>query len=775
MFYFENFKEAIGDLIAQTKDDIREGIGLAKHVGMLTQSLRELNSQMSDSTPTAYRNLIDRMAKRIFGDAEHFTEFLEDVAAMDVDWHGQTLPQIKAELRVLLDTNALFHGMSPDEKNVALALVASFARTNDHQMAWLAVKASNNYEARDAIAEMLNEAKKDTTANLNNARALVNKVPAAARQAQRILDQYLKVRKEARTWLDDQVRNTRIIQAQAAAAPVLGQEIRNLERDLGGSRPVALEDGAQLPLVVSATDTPEQISARAPFEYHASGTNAATPAQVGTLTRNYRAWVEANRATGGAMVNTLSDLADRLDLIDARKQAVGMRQGILARALGSLSDACFQSGSVNAQRIGKALTRFSSLEGSYVRELTNLGLKAAADRTRAMNALGIKEVATFMDTFHDGAFGYFEKRKDLLEPPDAREAAISAWHSALLANPATRSLVTPAAWQKLRNYYERCVEYNKAQARIAGEMGIKINDNNLGMFRDPIGDPMFTTPRGLNTRIETLFHEMRDQWNGVKSARMKADEIAQRFAEDPAALQAALRSRFAPELWRLFVGEMAKRDGRSLFSGRQWTSGKWTIAEVVNVRRAYADAGGDPLVFAAKLHELEGGNADTLPAFVGETLETFQNYFDAIERIMAESEDAEKRFGLQKGVPRFLMDARVSEDFPTGWLRYIHIDEHHARQAIHRFAFHAAFGRNGSTVTADFDAAIKELRTAANEWTEYQRRARETNLTLSGADITKAARELAKAEGKNVSLLEPAAQNASVMGKTQRRVFEQGH
>lgn len=769
-FHFEAAKEAISDLIIQTKEDIREGIGLAKHVGMLTQALRELQARVTDPLPPQYQQLVDRMARRIFNDVEHFTEFLQAVAAMDVDWHGQTIPQIKTQLRGLLAANPLFSSMDADEQNVALALSAAFARSNDHQMAWLAVMQSNNMEAVAAIREMLNEARKDTTAGLNAARGLVNRVPVLARQAQRILDHYLQARREARSWLDDQVRNTRIIHAHDVSAPLLGQAVRSLETELGGSRPIALVEGARMPYVLAPTDTPEEIAARDPWEYRSTGTDVSTPAQVGTQVRNYRAWVEANRTTGGAMVNTLEDLANRLDVVDAGKQAIGIRQGLLARAFGSLSDACFQSGSVVAQRIGKALTRYSFLEGSFIKELSTIGARVSASRGRAMKALGIKNSRYFSDTFSDGAFGYFEKRKDLLERPDAHEAALGAWRAALLANPVTRPMMTADAWEKLKTYYHACVDYNTAQARIAGQMGIKIQDNNLGMFRDPIGDPLFTMPRGLNTRIELLFNEMRDQWNGVKSPRMEAGDMAQRFVDDPAALQAALRSRFTPEVWRLFVGEMANRDGRALFSGRQWAPGKWTIAQVANARRAFNEAGGDALLFAVKLHEFEGGTPDSLPAFVGETLGTFQNYFNAIEGIMAESENAEKKFGLQKGVPRFLMDARVSEDFPTGWLRYQHLDEYHAKQAIHRFAFHAAFGRNGETVARDFDDAIRELHTAAIEWEEYLRRARNLHPLKGKAEILKAAREMATAEGRNLSLLEHAAQNTSVLGKTQRQM-----
>jgi hypothetical protein len=767
-FHFIAAKEAIADQVAEAKDNIREGIGLAKHVGMLVQSLREYQAKSTDPLPTQYRQLIEKMQKRIFDNATKFTAFLERVSVMNIDWHGQTLPQIKEQLSLQLDTDPFFVGLSDDEKNVALALVASFARSNDHQMSWLALKATNDYEARDAIRDMLSEARKDTTAALNSARNLVPRVARRALQAQRILDHYIGARKKAQAWQDDLARNTRILQAHDAAAPMLAQEVRALEKELGGSRPVPLIDGAKLPMVTSPTDTAEQISANTPWVYRDYGNDKATPTQVAEMKKRYQDWIDANAASGGAMVETLRDLVQRLDLVDANKAAVGMHQGFLAQAFGSLSDAAVETGSAIAQRIGQALRRYAFLEGSYTKELVSIGRKAGVARARAMDAMKVRDVNYFMQTFHDGGFGYFEKRKDLQERPDAREAALSGWRASLQANPATNALITPESWTKLRDYYLRCVEFNQAQVRIAKEMGIKIKDENLGMFRDPIGDPLFTMPRGLN--IEDMFLRMREHWNGVKTARMTAEGIAQQFTDDPAALQAAVKDRFSTEVWQDFVGGMVSRDGRSLFSGREWAPGKWTIASIPNVKTAYEAAHGDPILFAVTLHSLEGNTPDTRAAFVGETLETFQNYFDSIEKIMNDTEGAANKYGLQRGVPRFLMDARVSEDFPTSWLRYQHIDEHHAQQAIHRFAFHSAFGRNGDTVAADFDGAIKELNESAQQWNRYMRKAREDNPTMKPHEIVQVARDKAKSEGKSVKLLENAGRNVLTLRKTEEQL-----
>src|ERR1041385_7169742 len=142
-----------------------------------------------------------------------------------------------------------------------------------------------------------------------------------------------------------------------------------------------------------------------------------------------------------------------------------------------------------------------------------------------MKALRIKKNAVFDQLFHQQAKGYLEKRKDLQERPDAHEAGLGALHQFFLSNPGLRDSVTPKAWEKLREYYEANVAYNRAQARINKEMGNRILDDNLGLYRDVIGDPLYAMPRGLNTMIEKLFKEkMRADWNGTKSERLKADD-----------------------------------------------------------------------------------------------------------------------------------------------------------------------------------------------------------------------------------------------------------
>jgi hypothetical protein len=240
-------KEDIREMIAQTKADIRSFVADAKRIGMLSQAIKEFETNVGDPLPLAYEHIIDKMANRLFSDADHFTQFLQDAAALNLNWHGLTMPQIKQQLHTLLSTNPLFSGLSEEDQNVALAMVGAFARTNDHHMAWLAVRATNDHEARDAIREILKEARKGGTANLNAAKAMaVGKTPRIAAYAQRVLTRYTQALADAQSVIGEQLRNSKIIQAHTAAAPVFQQAINDLERPLTARKlfPPSVVEGA---------------------------------------------------------------------------------------------------------------------------------------------------------------------------------------------------------------------------------------------------------------------------------------------------------------------------------------------------------------------------------------------------------------------------------------------------------------------------------------------------------------------------------------------------
>ncbi len=390
-------KDSLRSMIDQTKTDIRAFIRDAKLIGMLTQSLKEFQANVNDPVPAHYEAVIDKMATRLLSDADHFTDFLQDAAALDINWHGLTMPQIKEQLRALLSTNPLFSGLSVEDQNVALSLVGAFARSNDHHMAWLAVRASNDHEAIVAIRAMLAEARKGGTENLNRARDMaVNKIPRKAAHAQRILTAYTQALKDAQSVIAEQHANNKALLVHAAAAPVLQQAINDLERPLTARKltPTSVVDGAALPYVASATSTLAEIEAADPWIAHLSGEQKRTPAETQAMWQRYDAWVLAHETTGGAMVETLKDLSKQLKLIDASKQQVALRQSLLARAVGTMSDAMRGTGTLAGTRWAERYSRYTTLQGTHTfgpNGLVSYGTRVEAAKARAQRLLGKTE------------------------------------------------------------------------------------------------------------------------------------------------------------------------------------------------------------------------------------------------------------------------------------------------------------------------------------------------------------------------------------------------
>lgn len=762
--HFAHVKEALTGLIEEFKSDLRTHVNQGKSLGVLTQMVKQTQARMDDPIPPQYENVIERMSKRILNHEVAFMDFLRTASQLPIQWDSLTLFQIRDSLRNVMNGNEVFQGLDETEQNALVALAAAFGRSNDHQMALLQIREANDAQAAQALREVMRAARSDTTADLNEAKKLVPRVGRLADQARRVLDRYLQMRMESRVLLDEQQRINTTLGAYAAFYPIVQQQIGKMERALGAAIHTPLVEGARLPRISSPDDTVEIIQKNEPWVYRLTGDGAATQKEVSEMIRRYQEWIDANETTGGAMVNTLKTLVRRLEMVDANKLQIGKRQGIVAHVLGSLGDIAQGTGTIAGNRIAQRLRRYSFLNGTFVSEREAKGFQIARAMGEAMSALGVKDRDTFMSIFHDQAFDYINKRRDLQEveggPQAAENAAFNALRNHYLSDPNLRESVN-RGWDKLRKFLEMSVRESEQYDRMARkqEFGQKIKDDNLGVIRDTIGQAVFTMPRGLNEQIEYLFGKMRESWNGTRSPKIKAADIAARFAEDPEQLRGQLQERFKPEVWRLFAGEMAKEDGRAIFSGRQFSDGTYALANTENVQRAYQDSNGDPLLFAMSLHQREGGTPETLPDFVGETLETFQNYFDLIERIMAESEAFKNNMGQQVGVPRYLMDARVSESMPAGWLRHHRFDQNHARATVHRMAFHAAFGRNAEELAADFAAAERELNAGALDWDTIQNEIKRSKLSVSKKEVKRLARAEASKRGLNLKFIENAESN----------------
>lgn len=786
-FQFENIKESIGYLFADFREDVRQQASLSRKFGTLMQSVRQLQDRQSDPIPSSYEALINRMAKRITTSEGPFMDFLRSASQLDIDWENtplvstDTVTGIRDLVSGLADANSLFTDLNDSERNALIALVASFAKKNDHVMAWLAVREANDHEAGTAIKAALAQARMETNADFRDARGLINRVPRMAVRADRIFRKYLEARQEAQRLNDSLHRDTTFISAYQEMVKVIEPEAQKLESAMGANNAAALTEGEQLPYVNLPTDTPDMLKKNT-WTYHITGDHQATPVEVRSMIDRYNAWLDNNRAAGGVMWNKINDLVKKLEMVDVGKGKVAMMPSLLNRIFGSLSDAVNATGTPAGRALGRMFTRYSYLTGSYSQRHADIGYKIMIAAGDAMKALGLgKRTELFYDLFHDQALKFFENRRDLQEsgtPEQATEAALNAVRLYYGTHPQAARFITAAGWAALRKYYLVNAEQTAALARTAKEMGIQVRDENLGFFRDPLGQPLFTHPRGMSASLESLFggpsNAMRAAWAGTRWPKLSASDVTNLLHEEGGVekLKALLTPRFTPAVWDQFVRPLANRPGRSVFNGRKLGDGRWKIAEVENVRIAFENSGGDAITFATGLAQLEGVAPESVNEFVGETMDTFQKFFDSVEGVMTESEAFKSNAGMAASVPRYLMDARISEEWPAEWLSYQRYDQNVARNLVHLMAYHASFGRNGETAFNHFGVADTELQHASNQWNTIIKDMELEHPKAGRLAIASFARTEAKNRGHNWRFLEYADSHGRSLSATRTRFIE---
>lgn len=773
-FHFRIVNEAIKELLTEFKGDLGKQTGMARTLGGLMQSVKELQAAQSEPVNAATENLLNRMARRIAGNEPAFMEFLETISQLDIDWENTPLVTqgdvvgIRDMVDGVMQANSFFENLGTSERNAVIAMTAAFARQHNHLMSWLAIKQAEDHETGAAIKEALAQAKKETNADLRDARKLINRVPRMAVRADRIFRKYLEARQEAQRLNDTLQKDTRYISAYQEMVKVLEPEAQKLEAALGANDAAALTEGEDLPYVNLVTDTPEMLKKNT-WEYHVTGDQQATTAEIRNMIDRYNGWLDYHRPEGGMMWNKINDLVKKLEMVDANKFQVANKPTILNKIFGSLSDLANGTGTTAGLALGRMFTNYTSKAGAYSQRHADLGFKIVLSAEKAMKALGLqKRPEMFYGIFHDQALKYFENRRDLQDsgtPEQATEAALQAVQLYFANHPQAGRFMSPKGWVALREYYLYNAQQTGLLARTAKEMGVKVQDDNLKFLRDPLGQPLFTHPRGMSTSLEALFGgpgaSMREAWAGTKWPKLTAESVTQALNSEEGAggveaLKALLGTRFTPGVWNGFVKPLAHRPGRSVFNGHRTGDGRWVIASVENVRLAFEQANGDPITFATGLASLEAVPESGLNEFVGETMDTFQRFFDSVNTVMSESEAFKENAGMSASVPRYLMDARISEEWPAEWLSYQRYDQNVSRNLVHLMAYHASFGRNGADAFKHFGTAVDELEHAEAQWQTILEGVKSENVKAGRLEVLKLARAKATAAGSNAQFLENA-------------------
>jgi hypothetical protein len=773
-----NVLSGFRSLVSELRKDVRQAIGLSHKSGILAQQVKGLMAEASKAIPDRYVTLFDGIVSALSKSESTLFDFMQEAAALNIDW--RTLPikdigkvlGIASRVKLAMANHPMLKGMTAEQQDMTIALVSAWAKQNDHAMALLEVRSQKRGESAKEMQALLKSASESVDTDLNQAYAMARSMPHMAMQAQRILDK-LKTYKREQAALDRRLKQINQFKAiQDAALPVIDRFINEADSKLGAAEPFFVEEGATLHVPPSPTATPAEIEQDANlWAMKLTGEGATTAADVHEVMAKIKAWLDVNLGKGGKLEGKYDNALRALSMHNMHRAQYGNRQGLVGKVFGSVSDVLERTGTKGGARAAVMLRRYVSLASAHERDAVVDGRKVDAAKGRAMRKLHYKDPRSFMREFHHNAFGFWTKNRQLQErgtPDEVRDVMLKAWRNQLMENQDHAKRLDRAAWDALVTYYDAVWTTNDRREKTSRAMGNRVNDPVAQIQRHAVGDPKFTMPQGPSHSFAAMANNLMNAgWAGTSVEPLKFSEVVKAYEEGK--LEELLGDRFKGAVWKEFVLPMANRETRSLFSGHRFDDGTYSLAKTENVRRAAELANGNPVAFAEALAKLEGISEQDLPAFVAETMDTFQNFAKNVIAVQQDRKASEEHMG-QFGAPHYLMDARLSEEWPNEWLEFDSMGENSSRLAIHRMALHAGLGRDAGRTGNGFLKAIAdaqtELQLAAEQWQKLVDTVRKPNMTASA--IESAAEDLARKSGKSkrdIALMKNAADNAAVVTK----------
>jgi len=334
----------------------------------------------------------------------------------------------------------------------------------------------------------------------------------------------------------------------------------------------------------------------------------------------------------------------------------------------------------------------------------------------------------------------------------------------------------PAAWPAIKELFLETQSINNwFNLTVRVKLGIKVKDDVLGLLRESVGAPLFTVSRTLHNRLGSLHYDMsRIGWPGTskltdeqklageepkdlafnKPNPPPIEDLVSAYMKDPGALAAKLSLMTPAAVVEGFIKPIVEDTAKSHFSSPMFADGIKNIATIDNVMAAWKDSyiestGGVDLVkFAELLYQNEDGPAklaarneaaqlrarpnkegvtlpvemkieDDMAQFVGDTIDTFYQFFGQISRILIEQEQSALKVGdknTQTLLPHQLMDSRRAENFPAAFLSYATYDQSNARIMASQMAVHAYLGRDMRSIESDIGSAKGEMERFAREY-----------------------------------------------------------
>ncbi len=797
-FVRDDMKRQIQGMWQEFKDDVKAVRGSARKAGVITQTIRSLEQRMDRPLERQYAVAIDKLYTKLSGntaEADHFVDTLQRVAEIQtIDWENDSAVKIRQFIRTMAQAGEpLLQTLIHEDVNsrALFSVVVSFGRTNADVMDHLFLRRSDALTERATINAALKLAMNESASDVAEARRMVNRLPRLAVVADRLLNRLEKVKVEHRDLMDEIHRARTFIDFHQESMPVLREHLARLETVNGssvaqfdtrdgapyfvpvnpnGKFDLTWRDVAGVKTLVSSTN----MAVRKELQLKANG---HLTAELLAEMEKMDAWLKAQPADQhGSTWNYIKQQHDKLSWLDKGFEHEALQQNIVTRVIGSITDKLAMIGHPATNEAARMIRQMNFWIDSYGRgrDLQVVSNRWETAEGKAMKALGWRGgLDAFRLMFYDRANKHVEDRQDIsarqANPDAASQDLLTSLRAYLERDPDTTAyLARPGAWTALEKYYRASWQAAALEDSFRKGMGGKILDSgpDYEFYRESIGGPG-TVRRTWSDLSGRIYRAMLPDWVGTGTPKLTAASMADAYRTDPNALKMGLQGRFTPTVWKDFVRALAYRAGRSLFNAPLRNDGYVPLALRERVIKAFEAARpGDAVGFAEQLYRLEGGTGDVAD-FVGETLETFQKWFDVLHLEHAETNQATGR-----GVPmprRALMDARRAEEAPAEWLSYRRYDGQSMKQTVKAMAFHAAGGRNLEAIYSNFDTAIHELNGLASQYRQLVADVQATGLT--GKKLREGLQTEATRRGLSLSLLENAQRNKA-QAEAMKRAFE---
>lgn len=739
-----NWRDA-DTMVAEVRDGITESLrslfaGLTqlnrtgKASSRLAEIIGEIEGRIDRPIAQQYAVLFNRVFKRRKGDRDfsnRLFDIVQKVAADErFDWQNMSVKEVRAALRQMAEADPKLlgglGGTSPDNRAIT-TIVAHFLITNGTAVELLRLRQQRleEGEAKD-LAEAFKSLIRGGRQNLKALKTEINKFGRTQKALARAIAAHEQLADERDQLKNDLQQAEQFSLAYRTVHPVLDAEIDRLGGVIGATKNIA-GPNQQFDAVpgskfrVPLTDRAAVQSDFTTMTFSQS-TDGDVSKGVADAVKKIERWLYAvgpdDPRFGGSIYQEMYRYAQKIREFRVYREHRTRLSDETMKILGSMFNNLWNIDLPESKGPARRLTRFQEIHVRYQPMIENLSARWVDAKHEAMVALGIERNQRgdeyFYELFHDRPMNYISSRTDIRDaytnPVEAEARAIQETIAVLRRDPATAPMLNDTAVRALSNFWLASRDSSAIFSKIAKDENVKIPDEaDPGYLRDVIGAPLFEVRRVPSSKLKMVYSNMKKAGWGELFPSKPDSRIE--YENDPDALRQRLAPMFTPYVWEHFLGEFANDPAKSVFMA---PDGRASVS-TTNAARAWAETQ-DPVSFAERLHELEGGTPDGLSSFVAETLGTMRDYYKMFVRLQPQT--ADDVMGVTSdGAMSVLMSGRVMNDLPPGLVQNRRYNSLVMHSLLNGIAYTAAFGHMNAAIKNEFNQLTDALR---DERLEYQ-------------------------------------------------------